>query len=84
MAKYGIFLITVATLLVGCNKLNKENYDRLQVGMGYDEVVAIFGKPDTCSDTLVAKGCTWGDELKNVTIGFLDDKVIFYKGKNIN
>ena len=84
MARYGVFLITLVALLVGCSKLSKENYDRLKVGMEYDEVVSIFGKPDTCSDTLVAKGCTWGDELKNVTIGFLDGKVIFYKSKNIN
>ena len=83
MAKYGMFLITLATLLVGCSKLSKANYDKLKVGMGYDEVVAILGKPDACSDTLVAKGCTWGNERKNVTISFIGDKVILYQSKNI-
>lgn len=46
MAKRGILLIVLATLLIGCSKLNKENYDKLKVGMGYEEVVAILGKPD--------------------------------------
>lgn len=84
MAKYGVFLVILATLLVGCNKLSKANYDKLKVGMEYDEVVAIFGKPDSCSDTLIAKGCKWGNERKNVTIGFIDNKVIFYKSLNID
>jgi hypothetical protein len=84
MTKYGVLLITVAALLVGCNKLSKANYDKVKVGMEYDEVVEIFGKPDSCSDTLVVKGCMWGDERKNVNIGFIDDKVIFYKSTNIN
>jgi len=84
MAKYGVLIITVAALLAGCNKLSKENYSRLKVGMEYDEVVSIFGKPDSCSDTYVAKGCKWGDERKNVTIGFIDDKVIFYQSTNID
>ena len=83
MTRYGVLLIAVAALLVGCNKLSKANYDKLKVGMEYDEVVAIFGKPDSCSDTHVAKGCEWGDERKNVTIGFIEDKVI-HKSTNIN
>jgi hypothetical protein len=84
MTRYGVLLIAFAALLVGCNKLSKANYDKLKVGMGYDEVVAIFGRPDSCSVTYVAKGCKWGDEGKNVTIGFIDDKVILYKSTNIN
>ncbi len=83
MARYGIFLIMLATLLVGCNKLTKANYDRLKIGMGYNKVVSILGKPDTCLDTLGTKGCTWGDEQMNITISFLRNKVILYQSKNI-
>ncbi len=84
MTRYGVLLIAVAALLAGCNKLSEANYDKLKVGMGYDEVVAIFGKPDSCSNTYVAKGCEWGDERKNVIIGFIEDEVIHYKSTNIN
>ncbi len=83
MARYGIFLIMLATLLVGCNKLTKANYDRLKIGMGYNKVVSMLGKPDTCLDTLGTKGCTWGDEQMNITISFLRNKVILYQSKNI-
>jgi len=83
MAKRYIILIILATLLVGCSKLSKESYDKLKVGMGYEEVVAILGKPDNCSDTLVAKSCRWGDERKNITVNFIGDKVIVYLSKNI-
>jgi hypothetical protein len=83
MARYGIFLIMLATLLVGCNKLTKANYDRLKIGMGYNKVVSMLGKPDSCLDTLGTKGCTWGDEQMNITISFLRNKVILYQSKNI-
>ncbi len=83
MARHGIFFVICAILLVGCSRLSRENYDKLRVGMEYKEVVAILGKPDTCSDTLVAKSCTWGNERKYITINFIGDKVILYLSKNL-
>ncbi len=83
MAKHCIFLVILATLLVGCSKLNRENYDKLRVGMGYKETVAILGKPDSCSDTLVAKSCTWGNDRKYITVNFIGDKVILFLSKNL-
>ncbi len=78
-----MYLAALAILLGGCSKLNKKNYERLKVGMAYDEVVVILGKPDSCSDALFAKDCTWGDERKNITVNFVGNKVILYRSKNI-
>jgi hypothetical protein len=83
MARCGVPLIILAALLAGCSKRTAANYDKLKVGMGYNKVVSILGKPDTCLDTLGTKGCTWGNEQKNITITFLRNKVILYQSKNI-
>ncbi|HLO25400.1 MAG TPA: DUF3862 domain-containing protein [Geobacteraceae bacterium] len=78
-----IFLVTLTTLFFGCSKLTQENYDKLKVGMEYREVVSILGKPDSCSDTLVAKNCVWGSDRKNITVNFLGDKIIIYTSRSI-
>ena len=83
MVKRFIFLVTLATLLSGCSKLTQKNYDRLKMGMEYKEVVSILGKPDNCSDALVAKSCMWGNEKKNITVNFIGDKIILYSSKSI-
>lgn len=62
--------------LFGCSKLNRENYDKINVGMDYGEVVSIIGEPDTCDSALMAKNCIWGNEDKNITVKFVADKVV--------
>jgi hypothetical protein len=78
-----ICLIMLVCLLSGCTRLSQENYDKLKMGMTYEEVVSILGKPDTCSDTLVAKSCMWGNEQKNIKISFFGNKIIVYTSKSI-
>jgi Domain of Unknown Function with PDB structure (DUF3862) len=78
-----VLLVVLATLLVGCSKLTRKNYTKLKVGMEYEEVVNILGKPDECSEALFAKNCTWGSERKNITLSFIGGKVILYASKNI-
>jgi hypothetical protein len=67
----------------GCSKVNQENYNRLKVGMSYDEVVAILGQADECSSAVSLKNCTWGSEKKGVNIQFAGDKVVFFSGKGL-
>jgi hypothetical protein len=62
-------LIVIAFLLYlvlfGCSKLNRENYDKIKVGMDYQEVVSIIGDPDKCDAIMGSKNCVWGNENKN-------------------
>jgi hypothetical protein len=67
----------------GCSKANQENYNRLKVGMSYDEVVAILGQADECGSAVSLKNCTWGSEKKSVNIQFAGDKVVFFSGKGL-
>ena len=69
--------------LLACSKVNKENYDRLKVGLGYQEVTALMGEPDACETLLNLKNCTWGKEPKTITIQFAADKVILFEGKGL-
>ena len=78
-----ILALTCAALLLGCSKLTMENYTRLKAGMTYAEVVKLLGKPDSCSEALFVRNCTWGSEKKNVTVNFMNDKVMLYTSKNL-
>ena len=68
--------ILLSIILFGCSKLNQENYDKIKIGMDYQEVITIVGKPDKCDAALGAKNCIWGSKEKNITIKFIEDKVV--------
>lgn len=74
---------SLLALLLGCSKLTMENYAKLKVGLGYDEVVEILGKPDHCSEALLVRSCVWGDEKKNITVNFVAGKVVLFASKNL-
>lgn len=71
-----IFVFLCAVIFLGCSKITRENFDKIGIGMGYEEVVGIIGEPDSCDGALVAKKCVWGNETKNITISFMGEKVI--------
>ncbi len=77
-------IVLLALLASGCSKLTQKNYDQLKTGMNYDEVTAILGSPDKCSETLGVKKCTWGDEQKHININFVADKMMLSNAKNIH
>ena len=63
--------------MTGCSNVNKENYDKLKMGMTYTEVTDILGTPDNCSETMGAKNCLWGDDEVNIKVKFVVDKVVW-------
>lgn len=69
--------------LAACNKVTAENYAKVRVGMGYEEVVAVLGKPTSCDEVAAFKSCRWGDEQSNATIRFAANKVVLHTAKNI-
>ncbi len=70
-------------IILGCSKINQENYKKLKVGMGYGEVVEIIGKPDNCKSILNAKNCVWEESSKKITVKFIANKVIFLSSDGI-
>jgi len=75
LKKFFVIGVLISITLFGCSKLNRENYEKIKVGMDYQEVVLIIGEPDKCDSVLGAKNCIWGNENKNITIKFIVDKV---------
>lgn len=83
--RYGLLALAVIACvgLLGCGKVNKENYDKLKMGMGYEEVTTILGEPENC-DTLIAfKSCVWGKDPKTITIRLVADKVILFESQGL-
>jgi hypothetical protein len=79
------YILLVVSLLVflGCSKVNKENYDSLRVGMSYDAVVAILGKPNSCDSMGEASSCVWGNVSKNIKVRFLADRAVLINAQGI-
>ncbi len=69
--------------LLACSKVNKENYDKLKMGMGYDEVTALLGDPEKCETLLAFKSCTWGKDPKTITIRLAAEKVVLFESQGI-
>ena len=78
-----IICLAPMLILLGCSKTNQENYDKLKVGMDYDEVLEILGKPDNCESILNMKNCIWEESSKSITIKIITDKVVFLSSHGI-
>jgi hypothetical protein len=70
-------------LVLGCSPLTQENYNKITVGMSYDQVTALIGEPDTCDDVMGVRNCVWGDEKRSVQVGFVADKVLLFSANNL-
>lgn len=75
--------LTLLLALLGCSKLTMENYGRISMGMPYDEVVGLIGKPTKCDDAMGLRTCTWGDETRSVHVNFVGDKVVLFSSSNL-
>ncbi|MGL5949458.1 MAG: lipoprotein [Aeromonas sp.] len=73
----------LALLLTGCNKLNRENYDRIESGMTYEQVTKIIGKASQCSDKLGASHCRWEKKPAQISVTFLGGKAAFFSAEGI-
>ncbi len=71
-------ILLLVLLLAGCSKLTMKNYNRLKIGMSYDDVIGIIGSPDKCSEVMGMRNCEWGDEKKSVNVTFAGDKALIF------
>ena len=76
-------LAIFALTLTACGKINKENYDKLSVGMEYNQVVEIIGNPDNCDTTVGVKSCIWGDDKQYIKVSFAFDKATIFTNKGL-
>jgi hypothetical protein len=57
--------------LTACSSLTQENYDKIKVGMSFQEVENLLGPGPTCDSAMGMKSCTWGTDDKFVKIQFV-------------
>ena len=76
-------LLALMLLLGACSKLTQANYDKIELGMPYQEVVDILGTPDKTDDIVGARNCVWGKEPNTITIKFIADKVLYHAAKGL-
>ncbi|WP_105168179.1 DUF3862 domain-containing protein [Pseudoalteromonas sp. T1lg23B] len=74
---------TAILTLVGCSKVNMENYNKVKVGMDKAEVETILGSADECEEKTLHTNCTWGNEDKHIKITLVSDKVTLYTKKGL-
>ena len=72
-----------ALLAAGCSKLTVDNLDRLKVGMDFDEVVDIIGKPQSCDEAVGVRNCTWSDKDRTVQATFAAGKLLVTTSRNL-
>lgn len=78
------FIFFIGVVLGGCSKVTQANYDKIEMGMTYQEVVDILGAPDGMKDVMGAKNCVWGKEPKVIDIKFIGEKVVFHSAKGLS
>ncbi|WP_345974406.1 DUF3862 domain-containing protein [Sulfurimonas sp. HSL3-7] len=77
MKKSYLVMAAALFLLSGCSKVTKENYDKIKVGMSYDEVVALIGKPEGCDEIFGVTSCEWKSGKAEVKAKFISDQVTY-------
>ncbi|MDX1607315.1 MAG: hypothetical protein R3202_14075 [Candidatus Competibacterales bacterium] len=81
---FASLLLLSAFGLAGCDRVTAENYNKLEVGMPYDEVVSILGEPTECKAVVNTKSCRWGEGDKYIDAKIVGESVIFLSAKGVN
>ncbi|WAJ38094.1 hypothetical protein OU800_02340 [Pseudomonas sp. GOM7] len=77
------FVLLTCCLLAACNKINQENYAKLEAGMSKAEVESLLGAPGECAGALGMTSCTWGDDKAYISVQYAGDKVMMFSGKGL-
>jgi uncharacterized lipoprotein NlpE involved in copper resistance len=75
--------LTLLLLLIGCSSLTQENYDKIKLGMSFQEVEKLLGSGPICDSALGMKSCTWGSADKFVKVQFVSEKVVLHVAKGL-
>jgi hypothetical protein len=70
--------------LLGCSKLTMENYTKIKVGMQYEQVTQLIGKPDKCVDVMSIRKCSWSSGKRSIIVSFAGNEVLLFSASNLN
>jgi len=71
--------LALVAALAGCGRVSQANFNRIDEGMSYDQVVRILGRPTDSKGIgigpLSGTSATWKGREGTITIQFLNEKV---------
>jgi len=70
--------------LLDCSKLTQENYEKIKLGMKYEEVVDILDQAQECDSSIGVTNCRWESNGKYIKIQFIADKVVLFSAKGLS
>jgi hypothetical protein len=70
--------------LFNCSKLTQENYEKIKLGMGYEEVADILGQAKKCDSSIGVTNCRWESNGKYIKIQFIADKLVLFSAKGLS
>ena len=76
-------IIFVSLFILACSKVTQENYEKIKLGMSYEEVVDILGKAQECGSSIGMTNCRWESNEKYIKVQFIADKVVFFSAKGL-
>lgn len=78
-----VLVMGLILAVLGCSKVTLENYNKLSVGMGYEDVTQLLGSPERCDDMMGVRACQWGDEQRAIHVNFVGGKVLLFSSSNL-
>ena len=78
-----LILALFLSSVVSCSKVSKGNYDKLKVGMTYEQVESILGSPDNSMEGLGIKACLWGSDRKHIKVAFFGIEAVAFSKKGL-
>lgn len=78
-----MLILVMGFSLTGCSNLTQDNYDKIQMGMSFQDVEKPLGSDATCDSVMGMKSCTWGNNDRFVKIQFMADKVVLHVAKGL-
>ncbi len=70
-------------MLLGCSKLTMENYDKISVGMHYDEVTKLLGPPGRCDEVVGIRKCVWNEGKRTIKVSFAGSQAVLFSASNL-
>ena len=77
-------MIFVSLIIFACSKVTQENYEKIKLGMAYEEVIDILGKAQECNSSIGMTNCRWESNGKYIQIQFIADKVVLFSAKGLS
>jgi len=82
-----VAMLFILPLMAACSpepdRVTKENYDRLKLGMSFEEVSDILGEPATAATRFGLKEHTWVENDRHIHAKFIGDSALYYSSKNL-